>query len=49
MRWPSSSSLGAGGGIGWSHIAKEHREARAVPLDKADFSRLKDGVYVGGL
>ena len=39
--------LGTGGGIGYSYIAKEHKEARSVPLDRVDFSRLQDGVYTG--
>jgi len=39
--------LATGGGIGWSYIAKEHREARSLPLDGVDFSNLKDGVYHG--
>jgi len=45
--------LGAGGGIGWSYIAREHREARSLPLDAVDFSKLEDGtfhgVYEGGI
>jgi len=45
--------LGAGGGIGWSYIAREHREARSLPLDAVDFSKLEDGtfhgVYEGGM
>jgi uncharacterized protein with FMN-binding domain len=36
-----------GGGVGWSMLSKEHREARSLPLDAVDFSRLNDGVYHG--
>lgn len=39
--------LATGGGIGWSFIAKEHNEAKNLPLDAVDFSRLEDGVYIG--
>lgn len=40
--------LAAGGGIGWSVLAREHREARSLPLNAVDFDRLKnDGVYHG--
>lgn len=39
--------LGAGGVVGWIYIDKEHYEAKNVPLDKVDFNRLKDGVYIG--
>lgn len=43
-----------GGAIGWSFLAKEHREARSLPLNAVDFDRLKDdgvyhGVYTGGM
>jgi uncharacterized protein with FMN-binding domain len=40
-------SLGIGGGIGWSKLSKEHREARSLPLDAVDFSKLNDGTYHG--
>jgi uncharacterized protein with FMN-binding domain len=36
-----------GGGIGWSKLMKEHREARSLPLDKVDFNMLSDGTYHG--
>jgi len=36
-----------GGGIGWSYVSKEHSEARSLPLDAVDFSRLTDGAYHG--
>jgi uncharacterized protein with FMN-binding domain len=39
--------LGTAGGIGWSRLMKEHREARSLPLDAVDFSRLADGTYHG--
>jgi uncharacterized protein with FMN-binding domain len=39
--------LGIGGAIGWSFLSKEHTEARNVPLNGADFNKLKDGTYVG--
>jgi len=39
--------LAIGGGIGWSFLSKEHEEARNLPLNAVDFSRLKDGSYVG--
>ena len=42
-----------GGGIGWSLLSKEHREAASLPLDAVDFGRLNDGryhgVYEGGM
>ncbi len=45
--------LGAAGGIGWMFLAKEHREAASLPLNKVDFDRLSDGkyhgVYAGGM
>lgn len=39
--------LGIGGGIGWSYVGKEHKEARNLPLDGVDFNQLADGIYVG--
>ena len=39
--------LGIAGGIGWSKLSKEHREARSLPLNAVDFSRLNDGTYHG--
>jgi uncharacterized protein with FMN-binding domain len=41
------AGLGIGGGIGWSKLSKEHREARSLPLDAVDFSKLNDGTYHG--
>lgn len=41
------------GGIGWAYVGREHREARSLPLNAVDFSRLNDGVwhgaYAGGM
>lgn len=39
--------LGVGGAIGWSYISKEHNEAKNLPLDAVDFSKLNDGTYIG--
>jgi len=39
--------LGVVGGIGWSRLSKEHREARSLPLNVVDFSKLTDGTYHG--
>lgn len=41
------AALGAAGGIGWSLLMKEHREARGLPQDAVDFSILRDGSYRG--
>mgnify|MGYP000860864750 FL=1 len=41
------SGLGIAGGIGWSKLQKEHKEARSLSLDGVDFSQLKDGSYMG--
>ena len=40
-------ALGVGGGIGWSCLAREHKEARSLPLDAVDFGKLNDGTYQG--
>lgn len=37
----------AAGGFGWSRLMKEHKEARSLPLNGVDFSKLKDGTYHG--
>lgn len=47
-------AVAVGGAIGWSYIAREHREARSLPLNAVDFDRLKDdgvyhGAYEGGM
>ena len=39
--------LGVAGGIGWSRLSKEHREARSLPLNAVKFSKLNDGTYHG--
>jgi uncharacterized protein with FMN-binding domain len=39
--------LGAAGAIGWSRLMKEHAEARSLPLNAVDFSRLNDGTFHG--
>ena len=39
--------LGGAGAYGWSLLMKEHKEARGLPLDAVDFSRLRDGTYHG--
>lgn len=39
--------LGVAGGIGWSFLAKEHREAANIPIAEINFSRLHDGAYHG--
>jgi uncharacterized protein with FMN-binding domain len=39
--------LAIGGGIGWSFVAKEHREAASLPLNAVDFDKLGDGTYHG--
>lgn len=46
--------LAIGGAIGWSFLAREHREARSLPLNAVEFDKLKDdgvyhGVYEGGM
>lgn len=41
------ATAAAAGGIGWSMLEKEHREARGLPLNAVDFSRLTDGAYHG--
>ena len=40
--------LAIGTAIGWSFLAREHREARSLPLNAVNFDKLKnDGVYHG--
>ena len=39
--------LATAGGVGWSRLMKEHQEARSLPLNAVDFSRLTDGTYHG--
>lgn len=35
------------GTIGWQALAKEHREAKNLPIEPVDFRNLKDGTYIG--
>jgi hypothetical protein len=39
--------LGGAGAFGGSRLAKEHEEARSLPLDAVDFEKLSDGTYHG--
>lgn len=39
--------LGVGGVIGWSFLSKEHNEAKNLPLNTVDFSKLNEGKYIG--
>jgi len=41
------AGLATAGGVGWSRLMKEHQEARSLPLNAVDFSRLNDGRYHG--
>jgi uncharacterized protein with FMN-binding domain len=41
------AGLATAGGVGWSRLMKEHQEARSLPLNAVDFSRLTDGMYHG--
>ncbi len=41
------AALGIAGGIGWLNLSKEHHEARSLPLNAVDFSKLNDGTYHG--
>lgn len=41
------SVLGIGGAIGWSYLSKEHNEAKNLPLNAVDFSKLNNGTYIG--
>ena len=41
------AALAAAGGFGWSRLMKEHQEARSLPLNAVDFTRLRDGTYHG--
>jgi uncharacterized protein with FMN-binding domain len=35
------------GGVGWSRLQKEHKEAKSSLLSAVDFTRLRDGRYHG--
>ncbi|HYF81750.1 MAG TPA: FMN-binding protein [Clostridia bacterium] len=39
--------LGVGGTIGGSYLSKEYNEAKNLPLNDLDFSKLNDGTYIG--
>jgi uncharacterized protein with FMN-binding domain len=39
--------LAVSGGIGWSLLSKEHREAASLPLNAVNFHKLSDGTYHG--
>ncbi len=41
------AGLATAGGVGWSRLMKEHKEARSLPLNAVDFSMLNDGTYHG--
>jgi uncharacterized protein with FMN-binding domain len=41
------AALATAGGVGWSRLSKEHREAKSLPLDAVDFRKLSDGMYHG--
>jgi uncharacterized protein with FMN-binding domain len=41
------AGLAIAGGIGWSKLSTEHREARSLLLNAVDFSRLNDGTFHG--
>jgi uncharacterized protein with FMN-binding domain len=43
----AAGSVTAVGGIGWSAISREHKEAASLPLDAVDFSKLIDGTFHG--
>jgi uncharacterized protein with FMN-binding domain len=38
---------GTAGGAGWSRLSREHKEAKSLPLNAANFNKLNDGVYHG--
>ncbi|MGD8399161.1 MAG: FMN-binding protein [Anaerolineae bacterium] len=42
-----AAGLATAGGVGWSRLSREHREARSLPLDAVDFGKLEDGTYHG--
>ena len=41
------AGLAVAGWKGWQYIEREHKEARSLPLNAVDFSKLKDGTYTG--
>lgn len=40
-------ALGIAGAVGWSKLEQEHKEAKSLPLNRVDFTRLNDGTYTG--
>jgi uncharacterized protein with FMN-binding domain len=42
-----ASCLVIGGAIAWPYVSREHVEAMSLPLNRVDFSKLKDGTYRG--
>jgi uncharacterized protein with FMN-binding domain len=41
------AALAATGGVGWTRLSKEHKEAKSLPLNAVDFAKLTDGTYHG--
>ncbi len=41
------AGLGIYGKVMWSKLMKEHEEAKNLPLDRVDFTKLEDGIYEG--
>ena len=46
--------ISTAGGVGWSRLSKEHRQARSLPLDIVDFGKLNGAIddlriYIGAL
>lgn len=42
-----AATVGSGGVLGWSYVAKEHAEARSVSIGDIDFSSLPSGTFTG--
>ena len=45
---PLMGAAGIIGAVNWAKLMREHREARSLPLNAVDFTRLTDGTYHGG-
>jgi uncharacterized protein with FMN-binding domain len=43
----TTGAAAAVGGVGWSFVSKEHKEAKSLPLNALDFGKLNDGTYHG--
>jgi len=41
------AALTTAGGVGWSRLMKEHKEARSLRLNAVEFGKLNDGTYHG--